>query len=119
MIVLPFPPSANHYWRHLTSGKLAGRTLISAEGRVFREQVMRNAQAERWPSFNPDQRLSVRILAYMPDKRRRDLDNLLKSALDALTHAGVWADDSQIDSLLIERAATLGGMLKVEVEARP
>lgn len=35
----------------------------------------------------------------------------------ALTHAGVWADDSQIDSLLIERAPTLGGMLKVEVEA--
>ena len=45
------------------------------------------------------------------------LDNLLKSAMDALTHAGVWADDSQIDSLLIERAPTLGGMLKVEVEA--
>ena len=117
MIVLPFPPSANRYWRHPTKGALDGRHLISADGRVFRDQVMRNAQAEHWPSFNPDQRLRVRILAFMPDKRRRDLDNLLKSAMDALTHAGVWADDSQIDSLLIERAPTLGGMLKVEVEA--
>jgi len=116
VIVLPFPPSANHYWRHLTSGKLAGRTLISQEGRVFREQVQRNAIAERWPRFTADQRLAVRILAYMPDKRRRDLDNLLKSALDALTHAGVWVDDSQIDSLLIERAPTLGGVLMVEVQ---
>jgi len=117
MIVLPFPPSANRYWRHPTTGKLAGRHLLSADGRVFREAVLRNAQAERWPSFNPDQRLAVRILAYMPDKRRRDLDNVLKAALDALTHAGVWADDSQVDSLLIERAPVLGGMLKVEVEA--
>jgi crossover junction endodeoxyribonuclease RusA len=117
MIVLPWPPSANHYWRHLSSGKLAGRTLISEEGRVFREQVQRNAMAEKWPRFGADARLSVRILAYMPDRRRRDLDNLLKSAMDALTHAGVWADDSQIDSLLIERAPVLGGMLKVDVKA--
>lgn len=117
MIVLPWPPSANHYWRHLTSGKLAGRVLISQQGRVFRAQVATNALAEKWPRFGSDKRLRVRILAFMPDKRRRDLDNLLKSAMDALTHAGVWADDSQIDSLLIERAPTLGGMLKVEVEA--
>ena len=117
MIVLPFPPSANHYWRHVTSGKLAGRVLISQEGRVFRDQVATNALVGKWPRFGADKRLRVRILAFMPDKRRRDLDNLLKSAMDALTHAGVWADDSQIDSLLIERAPTLGGMLKVEVEA--
>lgn len=117
MIVLPFPPSANHYWRHVTSGKLAGRVLISQEGRVFRDQVATNALVGKWPRFGADKRLRVRILAFMPDRRRRDLDNLLKSAMDALTHAGVWADDSQIDSLLIERAPTLGGMLKVEVEA--
>ena len=116
MIVLPFPPSANRYWRHPTTGKLAGRHLISADGRVFREQVQTNAIAERWPRFGADARLAVRILAFMPDKRRRDLDNILKAALDALTHAGVWGDDSQVDSLLIERAPTLGGMLKVEVE---
>lgn len=116
MIVLPWPPSVNHYWRHPTKGALAGRTLISEKGREFREAVLKTAQAERWPYFGPDQRLAVRILAYMPDKRRRDLDNLLKSALDALTHAGVWVDDSQIDSLLIERAPTLGGVLMVEVQ---
>lgn len=116
MMVLPYPPSANAYWRHPSKGPLAGRHLISEAGRDYRLDVAETARREHWPSFGPDMRLSVRILAYMPDKRRRDLDNVLKAALDALTYAGVWADDSQVDSLLIERAKTLGGMLKVEVE---
>jgi len=37
----------------------------------------------------------------MPDRRRRDLDNLLKSLLDAITHAGIWDDDSQVKHLEI------------------
>jgi crossover junction endodeoxyribonuclease RusA len=40
---------------------------------------------------------------HAPDRRRRDLDNVLKSTLDSLTHAGVWDDDSQIDQLSVER----------------
>jgi Holliday junction resolvase RusA-like endonuclease len=37
--------------------------------------------------------------AYPPDRRRRDLDNILKAILDALQHAGCYADDSQIHAL--------------------
>ena len=46
---------------------------------------------------------------------RRDLDNLLKGLLDALTHAGLWLDDSQVADLRIRRAPTIGGMVKVRV----
>ncbi|NBW23084.1 MAG: RusA family crossover junction endodeoxyribonuclease, partial [Caulobacteraceae bacterium] len=52
--------------------------------------------------------------AFPPDKRKRDLDNVLKSLLDALTHANVWDDDSQIDDLRIYRNI-VAGMVKVRL----
>jgi len=39
----------------------------------------------------------------MPDRRKRDLDNLLKCPLDALHHAKIICDDSQIDKITISR----------------
>ncbi|NBW20709.1 MAG: RusA family crossover junction endodeoxyribonuclease [Caulobacteraceae bacterium] len=59
---------------------------------------------------------SVRVVieAFPPDRRKRDLDNILKSLLDALTHAGVWEDDSQIEDLRIYRS-TIAGMVKVRI----
>lgn len=49
-------------------------------------------------------RVGVSVVLHFSDKRRRDLDNVLKGFLDAMTHAGVWEDDSQIDKLNIVRA---------------
>jgi crossover junction endodeoxyribonuclease RusA len=57
----------------------------------------------------------VEIEAFRPDKRRRDLDNLLKATLDACTAAGVWQDDCNIVDLRIYWADTIGGMIKVHV----
>ena len=116
-ITLPFPPSVNHYWRHPSTGKLAGRTLISEAGRRYREAVRALAVAEAWGKVPEGARLSVQIDAWMPDRRRRDLDNVLKAALDSITHAGVWDDDSQIDHISIRRVPTVGGMLKIRIVA--
>lgn len=110
MIVLPWPPSLNRYWRNVS-----GQTLISADGRKYRKAICWQAQHENWHVWG-EKRLKVTIEAFMPDKRRRDLDNLLKAVLDSLTHAGVWVDDSQIDDLRIHRAPLIGGMLKVHIE---
>ena len=53
--------------------------------------------------------------AFPPDRRRRDLDNLQKPLLDALQHAGVYEDDSQID-LLVSRRRELATPSRVQVE---
>lgn len=42
------------------------------------------------------------------DKRRVDLDNLVKAALDGITQARAWADDSQVVSL--EAAVWFGSL---------
>ncbi|MEX2672880.1 MAG: RusA family crossover junction endodeoxyribonuclease [Phycisphaeraceae bacterium] len=96
---LNYPPSINRYWR-----KWRNRMVISREGRAFRENVrllLATGGAGRKPPR--DGRLALAMDAFPPDRRRRDLDNIQKPVLDALEHAGVYRDDSQIDLLITRR----------------
>lgn len=97
-LTLQWPPSVNHYWR-----TARGVHYISAEGRNFRKHTEYAVleQLRRIPKL--DGRLWMEVLAYPPDKRLRDIDNLLKAPLDALASARVYEDDSQIDDLRISR----------------
>ncbi len=97
---LPYPPSVNHYWRHV-----GWRTLISREGRRFRKEVVALLAAQRARPLNG--RLVVRVTVHPPDERRRDLDNVQKALLDALQRGGALHDDSQIDELVIKRGAVI------------
>ena len=120
---LPWPPSVNAYWRSPNKGPLAGRTLISEKGRAYRTNVLAAVSNHCFLTHQearpliPCARLAVALYAYPPDRRRRDIDNLPKAALDALTHAGVWADDEQIDFLSIQRCDVLRpiGWLRVVI----
>jgi crossover junction endodeoxyribonuclease RusA len=111
---LPYPPSINHYYRHV-----GNKVLISAEGREYRKRV--NAyflgQLADGELVDPMAgKLSVTLSVHCPDKRRRDLDNVQKPLLDALQHAGTYADDSQIDWLLTERCDVVpGGQVIVNI----
>lgn len=61
-------------------------------------------------------RLQVWVEAWMPDRRKRDLDNIKKALLDSMTHAGVYEDDSQIDDLRsVRRDVVKGGYVIVHV----
>lgn len=93
---LPWPPSMNRYWR-----SVSGRVLISAEGRKYRDAVAVAALGGHRFGRSP---IAVQIDAWLPDLRRRDVDNLLKAPLDALTRCGVWNDDEQVQELGIRKA---------------
>ena len=103
LLVLPFPPSMNGYWRSLRTGKLAGRVLISERGRAFRKAVEDIGRLHEIEKL--DGALKATIWLHPPDRRRRDIDNPIKPLLDALTHAGAWGDDSQIRELHVTMEA--------------
>lgn len=113
---LPWPPSVNTYWRH-TLVKGRPRVLISKKGRDYRSAVL-SAIGLKHKKIGG--RVSVWIGANAPDNRARDLDNLPKAILDALTHAGVWGDDEQIDQLTIVRGEVVkGGGVRVVISEEP
>jgi Holliday junction resolvase RusA-like endonuclease len=106
-VELPYPPSINHYWR-----RVGPRTLISREGRRFRQRVMAILAARRVePLQGP---LAVEVEIHPPDHRRRDIDNVQKALLDALQHGGAYEDDSQIIDLHARKcAAAPAGKVRV------
>lgn len=108
---LPYPPSVNHLYRHP-----GPRTLISREGRRYREAVCALLAAARVARFEGP--LHIEIELYPPDRRRRDVDNAQKALLDSLQHGGLYRDDSQIAKLEIERREVVpGGRTIVRIES--
>ena len=109
-LILPFPPSVNTYWRNFN-----GRMLISKKGREYRKAVADQVVIQNGAKHYQG-KVKMTIEAWRPDERKRDLDNLLKAPLDALTHAGVYVDDQLIVDLRIFWAEDKGGKLKVKIE---
>lgn len=111
--ILPWPPSVNRYWR-----SFRGRAIISREGRAYRDKVILEIRAKGIPPRMTG-KVRVDIEVWPPDRRRRDLDNILKAPLDALAYAGVYMDDSQIDQLQVRRVAVMAnGALFVKVSGK-
>jgi len=113
-LTLQYPPSINTYYRNI-----GRRVLISREGRTFRKNVCAllaggGTNGPRKPPMGG--RIALMMDAFPPDNRRRDMDNVAKPVLDALQHAGVYIDDSQIDQLYVRRRHVVpGGRLDIEV----
>lgn len=72
--------------------------------------------AVRW--YEPSHPAIVLVLVfYLPDRRRRDVDNLAGAVMDALNGV-LWRDDSQIVRLVAEKhLAAKGEFVGVEVRA--
>lgn len=110
-LILPWPPTVNHYWR-----RSGDRFYVSREGIYYRVAVCKVA-GQYAGLFESDDKIKIRIQAFPPDNRRRDLDNVLKSLLDSLQHSEIYDDDYQIYDLHISRNEPNDGKLIVHLSA--
>ena len=107
-IVLPWPPSVNHYW--VRAGR---RVVLSDAATEFRRaalQALAQHRIQHRPAWPFTGRVAIRVVLHPPNRARRDIDNHGgKAALDALTHALVLSDDEQVDTLIIQRGNVVRG----------
>lgn len=112
-ITIPWPPSVNKLWRVWNR-----RIILSTEARDYKRTIKQLYYT--WDKVNLDGRLKILINAFPPDKRDRDLDNLLKITLDSLQGAGLFKNDSKFDDVHILRNKTVkGGILEVYIGKMP
>lgn len=106
-ITLPIPPTLNNY-RTVARGRL----ITSTKGRRWCKTAVDLLAGG--PKFCVAR---LRVTIHLHAKRRCDLDNFCKAALDSLKAAGVYADDSQVDCLTVVRGTDKTGRLVIVVEA--
>lgn len=101
-LMLPMPPTINHYF-----GRNGSRTYLPAKVTKYRQEVADIVAAAGHATM--EGRIAMYVAVHPATKARQDLDNRLKGLQDALTHAGVWLDDSQIDDIQIVRREVIRG----------
>jgi crossover junction endodeoxyribonuclease RusA len=94
-LTLPYPPSANRYWR-----SARGRVFVSKEAKDFKATVRDIAQ-ERGLNSPLAGDVIVDMTVYRPAKRG-DLDNSIKVTLDSLKGIA-FDDDKQVVQIIAER----------------
>ena len=116
-VLLPLPPSVNHYWQpriYIKNGRRIRGRCRSERALAYIEAVKALIGGNKYGGI-----VCAVIKIFFPDNRERDIDNTLKATFDALAHAGVIASDNQIKLLLLgdslERVQ--GGAVEVSVWA--
>jgi crossover junction endodeoxyribonuclease RusA len=111
---LNYPPSVNTYW-----GFHGHRRYLTPKANQFKAHVSEQVIETCTPKLGKA-RIEMTITLCPPDKRIRDLDNNLKSLIDAVCQAGVFDDDEQIDVLMVQRGEIVkGGRAIVMIETLP
>ena len=140
-LVLPWPPSVNHYFMEYAMPPAAGviRKRLKEHGwGGFHQWLRKNTRVmkrvgEKGHQYRADvqeyvlqnrlnkgvrEPLRMIMLVTAPDRRERDLDNIYKPLLDALEHACVFLNDSQVKAhnTIFAQEAEKPGRLEIILE---
>lgn len=115
---LPWPKDATTNHTYITQGR---RRVLSPKARAWRDDVIVRVRSVGFGTrFDGDSPLRLSIVAYQPDRRRRDADGLIKPTQDAIALAcgfddarirkveselvpkGEWPSDVEYPGLLVE-----------------
>mgnify|MGYP000904454084 CR=1 FL=1 len=110
-LLLPYPISANRYWR-----VYRGRVIQSRDAGLYKRDVAKLAKASGVEVIHGNVEVKVTLRPKMTKsgveyKKRLDLDNCLKVVLDSLNGV-MYEDDSQIVAISahIGEGLPLGGV---------
>ena len=122
---LPYPVSVNDLHKPIIrNGRPA--LVLTPQARAYRDAVaeavlIQRAKRHRDPTigatWHGQADVAVTITVTPPDdKKKHDLDNVLKALFDGLKHADVFHDDDQVAELHVKRLTPDGGKGHVVVE---
>ncbi len=118
-LILPWPPSLNHY-------KKVGRIVMTKNKKLYQQRVNTNeTKLFYWQVWSVVKKimpvegfryaldstieLEVEVYLHPPLKypKKYDADNFFKVLGDSLTNAKVWDDDSQVHCLLLRKCVPI------------
>jgi crossover junction endodeoxyribonuclease RusA len=113
-IELPWPPTVNHLYINLRHGK--GRAK-SPQYKLWQEKAGWAVKEQRPGKISGTYSLS--LYCHRPDRRKRDIGNLIKAIEDLLVELQVIPDDSKcsdVHAYWIDADPVPGGAVTVELE---
>lgn len=93
VLTLPYPPTANHIWKNG-----AGRTYKSAKYREWQALALAAIAQQKPPLITGP--YGMAITAWPPDRRKRDISNIVKPTEDIL-RGRVIVDDNLCQILTV------------------
>ena len=105
---LPYPPTVNHYHQPVRQGR-GVRIIKGAKARAYQAEAVAALVAAGLDGEAISGPVKVTITLNPPTLARYDVDGRPKGVLDALTAAGFWLDDSQVQSMTVEKGEKVKG----------
>jgi len=120
VLTLPYPKVSGNHKNRMGRGRIY-TTKDGKEYNLLVKMAVVKARMAGQLRHKIESKVHVTLEVAPPDRRRRDKDNVEKVVFDALTEAGVWADDSLIGRKVHEDwhdpdPGSPGGWVKITME---